>query len=155
MHISQNYNAFGSEVSPTTLTASFVAGSTIFAKGFKKVAFDIKYAPVTTNAYAQILFEYSNEDKNTASPVYWKPLSVEISSTVEADVYAAGGTNMGTASGTPINVPAPNTSTGAVTYTAHVTPDTDLVANFIRVKVLENQAAASFGTISVVASLQS
>lgn len=157
MHQHVSKSIIGTEASPVTLTAAFAGtvSSTVFAERFKKAAFDVSYVPVTAGANVQLLFEYSNEDKMTVTPAYWKPLSVNISGTTEIDVYAAGGTNMGSASGTPINIPAPGTSSAATAVTCHVTPDTDLVATFLRVRAQEYGASGSFGTLYVRLSLQS
>lgn len=150
------YNAIGTRSSPATLTAAFSGNTSgaFLAIHLKKIALDVLYTPVTTGASANIILEYSQDPLNVSQPTNWQQLTVSIPATTEVDVYAAGGTGMGTGSGTPIVIPTTGTSTGSVPYTPHIAPDTDLIANWVRVKALENNANSSFGTLWVGLSMQ-
>lgn len=150
------YDEIGTEAAPVTLTATFAGnvGKSLLALYMKKVGFNVTYVPAVTGSYCQLLLEYSQEDPNTVTPTKWKPLTTAIPGTVEVDIYAQGGTNMGTNSGTPINIPTPNTSTAAQTVVTHIMPDTDLNATFIRVRAQEKTSGA-FGTLYVGVQFQS
>lgn len=155
MHAQQVYNGLGTQAVPVTLTTLFAdnIGPTVFANLFKKVAFDVRYTPTANGAYAQLRFEYSQDPIGTAVPANFRPFAVTISATNEVDVYAKGGNNMGTLSGTPIDVPTAGTSIAADVVNAHFMPDTDLVANWIRVEAQEVTTGAG-GTLFVQMTLQ-
>lgn len=153
MHQTATYDVFGTATSPTTLTAAFVAGNTELALFFKKLSLDVEYTPGENNAYAQILIEYSRDPVDHRTPTNWFPFATAIPATTQVDIYAQGGDVMTTTAGTPINVPTKNTSTAAQVVTAHISPDTDLNANWIRIRCKEIFASTA-GTLYVSMNLQ-
>ncbi|MFA6018480.1 MAG: hypothetical protein WC776_04865 [Patescibacteria group bacterium] len=154
MHTQISQDVIGSPSSPVTLTAAFAdnIGDTMLALYFRRVSLDVQYTPAVTGSYLQLILEYSNDDKMSASPTFY-PFATVVPATTQVDVYAQGGTQMSTASGTPIDIPTAATSTAAQVVTTHIAPDTELLATWIRVRAKEITTGA-FGTAFVRMTLQ-
>lgn len=158
-----NYDLIGTAASPATLTSSFAGNvsNAEIALHFRKLALEVTYTPAETGAtYAQILLEYSNEPLSAVNGSTgdtalsrWRPFATAVPGTTQVDVYAQGGDQMGTTSGTPINVPTSGSSTSGQAVTVHFAPDTDLNATWIRVRVKEKFTTTA-GTIYVGVSLR-
>lgn len=143
-----SYDVIGTATTPATLTAAFSGNrSTVEAKYKPNLQLDVLYTPATTNAYAQILVEGSNDDGTT-----WFPVSVLVPSSTEIDVHANLGDGMSTAAGIPYDFPASKTTvisravSGMIQYTG-------LVSHF-RISAKES-VGSGFGTLYVRATVAS
>lgn len=100
-------NLFGAQNARFGLTGNLSARRTFVVKGMDKVILNAVYQPGENNAYAVVLIECSIDD----GQIYF-PLASRVVGTTEVDVFADGGTGMGSAtSGIPHVFPGDKTST--------------------------------------------
>lgn len=129
------YNVRGSPGGQVDLTGSFVATNPIFSRYCKAFHIEGTYTPKTDGAHMLMLIEYSN-DAPTATPTNFRPLSVQIPSTTEVDLYENLGYSMGTASGIPIVIPGSKTTTHDVDVKWEF-DNSELVSTWLRLSFME------------------
>lgn len=146
------YYIRGSQASPVTLTASYVASSTVLARHKRNMRIEGTYTPAATNSVLHVLVEFSNDPLDTVTPTHWRPLDVQVAATTEIDLYADGGTGMSTRAGIPIIIPGDKTSSIAEVIDWDWSNSESLSVNWIRVSFKE-VTTGEFGTTDCEISL--
>ena len=140
-----SYNTIGTASVSSTLTGSYDGNSsTMFAENLENLHLDVQYRPNTTDAYALILIEGSNDGGITYFPLTTKTINT---STIDMNVDGASSTM-----GVPVVFPGDQTSVAGTTLLGMF--DTDIVASWVRVSASE-VGGTTAGTIYVRSTLTS
>jgi len=148
------YYLRGSQGSPVTLTASFVASSVILARLKRTLTLKGTYTPAENNSTLYMLIETSDDpiDAVASQITHWNALDTSVAGTNEVDLFADTGTSMSTRAGIPVIIPGDKTSAAATAIAWRYQFPEEVAANWVRVSFKEVTAGA-FGTTDCEAVL--
>ncbi len=129
-----SYDVIGTASASSSLTTVFSdTRKTLTIPKLENLHLDIQYTPSSTNNYAHILVEGSNDEGTT-----WFPMSTKVIGTTEIDMFVEDGSGN---VGIPIIIPGDKTSVATTQYSGMI--DFDIVAEQVRISAKENSAASS------------
>lgn len=135
------YDLIGTGVATTslaTLSTSYASNTkTLFLGKLENLHFDIKFQPTSTNEYASIKIEQSNDGGTT-----FFPLSTKTVGTSEIGLNIADAT-----SGVPVIFPAAKTSVIGTSYYGSI--DFDMLGEYIKISV---KSSSSTGGVYIRAT---
>ena len=139
--VKTSYDLIGTASSPATLSTSYSNTTTFRANNLDNLHLDIEFTPTSSNEYAEILVEVSNDDGSN-----WYPIGTISKGTTEQDLFAEDGSGN---VGIPLVFPGDKTSNAGTAYRGAY--DFNIVADLVRVRAKSSSSTGALhvrGTVS-------
>lgn len=121
--VNSQYNVIGSSISVPSLLSTAYSGNTktLLVDGLQSLHLDVFFTPTTTNEYALVKIEQSNDNGAT-----YFPLSTKTVGTTEIGLNVANATD-----GVPTIFPSTKVTTASTSYYGSI--DFNVIGQFVRI----------------------